>query len=296
MKALYLFLFVAAMNQKLSILTFSLLLALCGTQTVTSQVVAYKVPGMEDVIVKTDIPYLTTSESSLKMDIYYPPKFDFKSIIPAVVIVYGYSNKAQIKLTGNQLRKWSWYISFCKIIAASGMAAIAYETDNPVTDLVALAEYIKSNSDKIQIDVNRIGTYSCSANTPTAMAFMLNSSNSFFKCAVNYYGLILKENYEFQSKIDTLSMQMGFSTPRIPEPAAWKKDVPLLIVTAGKDYVPYINPSNADFVAKAITQNLPVTLINYPTGQHGFDALDDNETTRMIIKTTLDFWKFYLKP
>jgi dienelactone hydrolase len=250
---------------------------------------------MEDVIVKNDIAYLSAPESSLKMDVYYPPKFDFKSKIPAVVIVYGYSNKAQIKLTGNQLRKWSWYISFCKIIAASGMAAIAYETDNPVTDLVALAEYIKSNSDKLQIDVTRIGAYSCSANTPTAMAYILNSSNNFFKCTVNYYGLILKENYEFQSKIDTLSIQMGFSTPKIPEPAAWKKDVPLLIVTAGKDYVPYINPSNADFVAKAIAQNLPVTLINYPTGQHGFDALDDNETTRMIIKSTLDFWKFHLK-
>jgi dienelactone hydrolase len=90
-------------------------------------------------------------------------------------------------------------------------------------------------------------------------------------------------------------MQMGFSTPKIPEPANWRKDVPILIVTAGKDYVPYINPSNADFISKAIALNLPVTLINYPTGQHGFDALDDNETTRMIIKTTLDFWKFHLK-
>jgi dienelactone hydrolase len=284
------------MKKRFLPLTIAAVMAFCFTQTTTAQqVVAYKVPGMEDVIVKNDIAYLSAPESSLKMDVYYPPKFDFKSKIPAVVIVYGYSNKAQIKLTGNQLRKWSWYISFCKIIAASGMAAIAYETDNPVTDLVALAEYIKSNSDKLQIDVTRIGAYSCSANTPTAMAYILNSSNNFFKCTVNYYGLILKENYEFQSKIDTLSIQMGFSTPKIPEPAAWKKDVPLLIVTAGKDYVPYINPSNADFVAKAIAQNLPVTLINYPTGQHGFDALDDNETTRMIIKSTLDFWKFHLK-
>jgi dienelactone hydrolase len=282
--------------QKLLILTYTLLLIFCYTQISTAQqVVAFKVPGMEDVIVKKNISYMSSGDSALKMDIYYPPKFDFKSKIPAVVIIYGYSNKAQIKLTGNQLRKWSWYISFCKIIAASGMAAIAYETVDPVTDLVALAEYIKSNSDKLQIDVNRIGAYSCSANTPTAMAYILNTSNSFFKCAVNYYGLILTENYKYQSKIDTLSMQMGFSTPKIPEPASWKKDVPILIVTAGKDYVPYINPSNVDFVAKAIAQNLPVTLINYPAGQHGFDALDNNETTRLIIENTLEFWKFHLK-
>lgn len=88
---------------------------------------------------------------------------------------------------------------------------------------------------------------------------------------------------------------MGFMTPKIPEDKAWRKDVPIMIVTAGKDYVPYINPSNADFVAKAIIQNLPVTLINFPSGQHGFDAPDDNESTRMIIKTTLDFYKFHLQ-
>ena len=282
------------MKTKISILTFSLLLAFCCTQTASAQVVAYTVPGMEDVIVKNDIPYLTTPESSLKMDVYYPPTFDFKSKIPAVVIVYGYSNKAMTKLSKNQQRKWSWHISFCKIIAASGMAAIIYETDNPVSDLVALADYIILNSDKLQVDITRIGAFSCSAHTPTAMAYILNNSNSLFKCAANYYGLILKENYEFQPKIDTLSMQMGFSTPKISEPASWRKDVPILIVTAGKDYIPFINPSNTDFVAKAIAQNLPVTLINYPTGQHGFDALDENEATRMIIKTTLDFWRFHL--
>lgn len=282
------------MKTKISFLTFSLLLAFCCTQTTIAQVVAYKVPGMEDVIVKNDIPYLTTPES-LKMDVYYPPKFDFKSKIPAVVIVLGYSDEAGKKLLGSKFKSVPWYISWCRIIAASGMAAIMYESVNPVSDIVSLSGYVKSNADKLQIDVNRIGAYSCSAHTPTAMAYILNNSNNFIKCAVNYYGLILKENYEFQSKIDTLSQNMGFMTPKIPEPAAWKKDVPLLIVTAGKDYVPYINPSNADFVAKAIAQNLPVIMINYPTGQHGFDALDDNETTRMIIKTTLDFWKFHLK-
>jgi len=283
------------MKTKLSILTFSLLLAFCFTETATAQVVAYKVPGMEDVIVKNDIPYLTTPESSLKMDVYYPPKFDFKSKIPAVVIVLGYTDEAGKKLLGSKFKSVPWYVSWCRIIAASGMAAIMYESVNPVTDIVSLSGYVKSNADKLQIDATRIGAYSCSAHTPTAMAYILNSSNSLFKCAVNYYGLILKENYEFQSKIDTLSQNMGFSTPKISEPESWRKDVPILIVTAGKDYVPYINPSNADFVAKAITQNLPVTLINYPTGQHGFDALDDNETTRMIIKTTLEFWKFHLK-
>jgi len=49
------------MKTKLIFLTFSLLLAFCCTQIATAQqVVAYKIPGMGDAIVKNDIPYLTT--------------------------------------------------------------------------------------------------------------------------------------------------------------------------------------------------------------------------------------------
>jgi steroid delta-isomerase-like uncharacterized protein len=34
-------------------------------------------------------------------------------------------------------------------------------------------------------------------------------------------------------------------------------------------------------------------MINYSNRVHGFDAYFDNETTRQIIKTTLEFWKVY---
>lgn len=258
------------------------------------QVVVYKVPGMDNVLIKKDIPYQDIAGSVLKMDIYYPPKFDFKTKIPAVVIVLGYPDVAGKKLLGSEFKNYSQYISWCRIIAASGMAAIAYESVNPEKDIITLSNYLKANADKLKIDIDKIGAYSCSAHTITAMAYILSNSNNFIKCAVNYYGLILADDYKFMPQIDTISKQMGFMTPQIPKPEEWRKDVPIMIASAGKDYVPFINPAVADFVPKAIAQNLPITLIHYPNGQHNFDALDDNETTRMIIKTTLDFWKFYL--
>ncbi len=258
------------------------------------QVVVYKVPGMDNVIVKKDIPYQDIAGSTLKMDIYYPPKFDFKNKIPAVVMVLGYPDLAGKKLLGSEFKNYSQYISWCRIIAASGIAAIAYESVNPEKDIISLSNYLKANNEKLKIDIGNIGAYSCSAHTITAMAYILSSSNNFIKCGVNYYGLILADDYKFMPQIDTISKQMGFMTPKIPKPEEWRNDVPIMIVSAGKDYVPFSNPAVADFVSKAITQNIPVTLIHYADGQHVFDALDDNETTRMIIKTTLDFWKFYL--
>jgi dienelactone hydrolase len=283
-----------------TIIIVFLLLCSNGMQAQNTQskpketVVAYEVAGMNDVIIKKDIPYLKIADSTLKMDIYYPPNFDFKSKIPAIVFIYGYTNKGQIKAVGQQLRKWSAYTSWCKIIAASGMAAIVYETVNPESDLNSLIQYINSSADKLNIDANKIGAYTCSANSPTALANILNNSNTYFKCAVVYYGIFLNTDFKYLSLIDTLSWKMGFLTPRLPEPTLWKKDVPILIVHAGKDFVPHSDESLTGFIDKAINQKIPITLIHYATGIHGFDVYADNEDIREIIKTTLEFWKFNL--
>jgi dienelactone hydrolase len=258
-------------------------------------VVRYEVAGMNDVIVKKDISYLKSSDTALKMDIYYPPKFDFKGKIPAIVFVFGYTNEGQLKTAKHQLRTWSPYTSWCRVVAASGMAAIVYETIEPENDLKSLIQYIISNADKLSIDVDKIGAYSCSANTPTEMAYILNDPDCIFKCAVVYYGVFLTKGFKHISTIDTLSQNMGFVTPRLSEPASWNKKVPIMIVHAGKDFVPHTNESLTSFIENAIVQNIPITLVIHSEGVHAFDINTDNESTRQIIKNTLEFWKFYLK-
>ena len=119
-------------------------------------VVAFEVAGMNDVIARKDIQYLKTSDSALKMDIYYPPRFDFRRKIPAIIFVFGYTNEGQLKTAKHQLRTWSPYTSWCKVVAASGMAAIVYETINPENDLKSLIQYINSNTANLNIDVNKI--------------------------------------------------------------------------------------------------------------------------------------------
>jgi hypothetical protein len=279
-------------------------LILCNFRTAAQQttqkkqresVVAYQIDGMKDVIVRKDIPYLKTADSALKMDVYYPPKFDFKRKIPAIVFVFGYTNEGQLKTAKHQLRTWSPFTSWCRLVAASGMVAIAYETVNPENDLNSIIQYINSNADKLNIDASKIGAFACSAHTPTALAYILNNSNSIFKCAVIYYGIFLTEDFKYLSTIDTLSQKMLFKTPRLSEPASWNKNVPLMIVHVGKDFVPHTDESLTGFLDKAINQKVPFTLVHYATGIHGFDVYADDPTIREIIKNTLKFWKFYLK-
>jgi len=256
--------------------------------------VVYDLPGMNNVVVKKDIPYQDISGSTLKMDIYYPPDFNFQRKIPAVIIVLGYPDVAGKKLLGIEFKNYIQFVSWCRIISASGMAGIVYESINPEKDIITLSNYLKTNEDKLKIDINKVGAWTCSAHTPTTISYILNGSDNIFKCAVVYYGFFLTNDFKYLPQIDTLSQNMGFKTPRLSEPITWKKDVPIMIIRAGKDNVPYINQTLSIFYEKALNQDLPITLINYQNGVHGFDAALDNETTRQIIKNTIEFWKFNL--
>ena len=257
--------------------------------------VVFDIPGTDNVIVKKDIKYQTVAGSALNMDIYYPPNFDFKSKIPAVIIVLGYTDMAGQRLLGSKFKNYITFISWCKIIAASGMAAIVYESVNPGQDILALSNYLKSNESELGIDINKIGAFTLSAHSPTTINEVLTGPDNTFKCAVVYYGFFLTNDFINLPDIDAISQNMGFSTPRLPDPASWKKDVPIMIVRAGLDNVPFINQSLADFYEKALSQNLPITLVNYSNGTHGFETSMDNDLTRQIIKNTIDFWKFNLK-
>jgi len=87
---------------------------------------------------------------------------------------------------------------------------------------------------------------------------------------------------------------MGFSTPRLADDINLNLNAPMMLIRAGMDNVPYLNQTLNEFLNLAQKNNLPVTLINYPNGVHGFDAFNDNDTTRMIIESTIEFWRFYL--
>ena len=159
--------------------------------------VVYALPRMNDVIVKKDIPYQDIAGSLLKMDIYYPPDFDFQRKIPAVIIVLGYPDVAGKKLLGTEFRNYIQLVSWCKIISTSGMAAIVYESVDPEKDIISLSNYLRANEGKLLIDNSKIGAFTLSGHSPTAVTYVLNGSNNIFKCAVIYYGFLLTEDFKY---------------------------------------------------------------------------------------------------
>jgi hypothetical protein len=46
--------------------------------------------------------------------------------------------------------------------------------------------------------------------------------------------------------------------------------------------------------SKALSHNLPITFVNYPTAPHAFDIMDDSEMSREIIRQIVTFIRFHL--
>jgi hypothetical protein len=68
----------------------------------------------------------------------------------------------------------------------------------------------------------------------------------------------------------------------------------MFVARAGLDGIPGINDSIDRFARVALTQNSPITIVNHPRGEHGFDTQTDDERSREIIRSALTFMRAHL--
>jgi hypothetical protein len=68
--------------------------------------------------------------------------------------------------------------------------------------------------------------------------------------------------------------------------ASGAKPPPVFLARAGKD-VAFINNGIDRFVATGLRLNVPITVMNYADGDHGFDGFNDTSQSRAIIKAAL---------
>ena len=57
---------------------------------------------------------------------------------------------------------------------------------------------------------------------------------------------------------------------------------------AGKD-TELLNSGIAGFASKALARNVPLTVVNLPHAQHGFDLFDDTDWARAAIERAFEF-------
>ncbi len=228
--------------------------------------VVYTLPGMEAASVKRDITYKTVNGAALKMDAYYPAGMKSDARLPVVIFVNGVGDPGSER---PKVKEWGQYTGWAKLIAASGFVAINYETRtaDPDADSQDLIDYVRKNSASLNANENNICLWSCSANVRVGLPLVMQTERKYIRCAVVYYG--------------------AANVPSI------RNDVPIFIARAGRD-MPNLNSGIDNFTRAAITEDVPLTLVNYVNGQHAFDLVDDTDESREVIKQTLSFIKFHL--
>lgn len=239
-------------------------------QNLLAQTAVLKLPGMEKAEVRRDVVYKTEGERALKLDLYLPPGAPDSARLPVVVFVNGVGDPPPGSGTP-RLKEWGQYTSWPRLVAASGMAAVTYESRGEEADADGddLLEYVRKNAAALRIDENRLSLWSCSANVRVGLSATMQPGRSYIRSAVFYYGV------------------MGLPIVR-PE-------VPIFVARAGYDS-PQLNQTLDAYVRRALDAEAQVTLVNYADGRHAFDLRDDTERSREIIRQTLDFIKFHFTP
>ena len=248
----------------------------------------------ENNVTVQNIVYRTVDNSSLTMDIYYPPNMAEDAQLPIVIFVFGYPDSAAEKIAGVKLKDFQQYISWGNWTAQEGMIAVTYETQQPHVDLAVLVEFLRENAASVNIDPERIGLWSCSGNVLTAMSFVMNDMKDYIKFAAYLYGPMFTLDDEYHDQINALAEKLGFFYSELKKVEQLPNDIPLLIVRAGKDEMEPDNDSIDHFITQALANNLPLTLINYPEGAHAFDTSDNSKEAQEVIKQILEFMKMKL--
>ena len=248
--------------------------------------------GMDRVPVRRDIPYGRPTDDGRVMDAYYPSGATDGGW-PVVVIVVGYPGTLEPRPTPLRYKETGWAVSMAPLIASSGMVAVAYTNREPVADLRALLEHLREHAASLGIDAARVGIMAVSGNVPTALTTILRTTERPPACAVFGYGCLL--DLDGATDVADASRRFGFVNACAGLTVVdLRRDVPICISRAGRDQFPAMNASIDRFVAKALVENVPLTLVNHAEGPHGFDLFDDSRTSRDIVRQTLRFLQQHL--
>lgn len=262
---------------------------------ISKRKVLYTMPGMDAVTVRRDVTYRATEADALTMDLYYPPDSKHGARAPALIVVTGFSDAgARIRL-GCNFKDMESYVSWGRLIAASGLVAVTYTNRNPTTDVHAVLGYVRQNAATLGIDDTRVGVWSCSGHAPTAMSLLMQSDQDALKCAALCYPYTL--DLDGSTRIADAAKQWGFANACAGKSVDdLQRNVPLFIARAGQDQMPGLNDALDRFVSKTLACNLPVTVVNHAAAPHAFDLFHDSDATREVIARILGFLRFQLKP
>jgi acetyl esterase/lipase len=256
----------------------------------------YNIPGMDEVMVKSDLKYTRLNDPHLLMDVYVPPRLGKHERRPAILFIHG-SVPA-----GSPAKDMGVYKSWGRLVAASGMVGVTFThrlgypkplLTEAASDVSAAINYIRANAASLNIDKDRICLAAYSGGGPMLSPAMRDRP-AYVRCLVAFYAFLDIQQSELHKTHETPEMVRAFSPITYLANDAGKIP-PLFIARAGLDDIPAMNNSIDRFIGEAIARNSAVIFANHPQGVHGFDTQTDDDKSREIIRAALAFMKIHLE-
>jgi acetyl esterase/lipase len=255
--------------------------------------VVYPGSGAETVKAVADLTYRLAGDEELKLDVYRPATAT--AHLPAVVFIHGDGPPEVIR----DIKDWGQYVSWGELTASIGIAAVTFNHRSSdrrtrmhevASDIEAALDCVTSHADEWGIDASRIGVWTCSMGVPFALRLAFERSSSL-RCVVALYGPMDLRNDPGADESVSEEARLEFSP--LHHLRSGRELPPLLLARAGRDSPP-LNASIDAFVACALERNVEIDVLNHPTGEHGFDVLNDSRRTRAVIEAILDFYRKHL--
>lgn len=223
-------------------------------------------PAMPNVRRLRDVPYLSDSLGTLTVDVYLPTDLRPGELRPAVLFINGVGDSP-----GDRVKDWAIYSSWPRLLAAQGIIGISMDADRTriAASLDGVMGWLQQRGATHGIDATRLGVYAASANVSAATELLFGGNPpSGVRAAVLYYG----------------------STPS----QALRRDLPVMFVVADGDHTAARAPGYDSLWQRVTAARAPWSVV-FATGlPHAFDAVDDSEASRRLVRQTIAFWRAHL--
>jgi acetyl esterase/lipase len=253
-------------------------------------------PGTARVKVTTDLRYHPgANDPNLLMDVYSPLDVKPGERRPVLMFVHGGAGSE------SRPKDWGIYKGWGRLAGASGMVGVTFThrlgfpkpyLAESGADMAAAIDYVRANAAKLGADPDRICLAAYSAGGPL-LTLGYDEKRPYIRCLVAVYAFLdvqqssLHRDNEPAERVKQFSMIEHLGAPRA-------KEIPMFVARAGLDEIPTMNDSIDRFIARAIRENANITVMNHPTGVHGFDNQNDDDRSREIMEYLLTFVRRHL--
>jgi acetyl esterase/lipase len=257
--------------------------------------VVYRLPGMNKVKIHSNLKYSDVDNPRLLMDVYTPPDRSKDDRRPVVVCISGGAGAHY------RPKDWGVFQSWGRLLAAAGFVGVTFThrlgypkplLSEAAADVEHAINYVRSNADGFNADRDRICLAAWSGGGPL-LAPALREKPSFVRCLVAFYAFLDCRQSPSHADHESQETLNAFSPITCLQDHA-SSMIPIFVARAGQDEIPTMNDSIDRFVTAAIAANAPLTSMNHPFGEHGFDNQNDDERSHEIIRSAIAFMHTHL--